>query len=284
MKVVGVGVAIAFVLGLAWYLLPGQDPGLQWGEVRPVEALPSLGDPAPVGSRPAASHEPDGFVPIVEEEWESFDRYNWYHRITNSGNVEVRDGRIVWTYTAGMKGGHTPGGLVAAELRHGPYQYHRDEGVLLSEHFQGHQSGVNKLRYWSDVNPRTYVGFFGADDSRLTLGMNTQGWPMGATRIRWNTEGNHAFPTIQQATVARGIPHTIETLIYRGTPGNADGWVKAWLNGQLILDFRDLAIIREGERLDFSQVHFAPVWGGTGDVIEREQTLSIERSYVSVRP
>jgi len=280
MRILATITLLTGLLGAVWLTAPG-DPEPK----KVVAATDFAPEPTdPVWGGQGTHNEPEGFVPIVEEEWESFEKYDWYHRITNSGNVEVKDGKLIWTYTAGMNGGHTPGGLVAAELRHGPYQYHRDEGVLLSENFHGHRSGVNKFRFWSDEGPRTIIGFFGSDDTPLMLGINTQGWPMPAARLWWNHETNYAAPTRSEARVRRGIPHTIETLIYRGTPGNADGWVKAWLNGALVLDFRDLAIIREGERLDFSQIHFAPVWGGTGDQIQEEQSLSVERSYVSVSP
>ena len=167
---------------------------------------------------------------------------------------------------------------------HGPYQYQRDQGVTLSSNFHGHQSGVNKLRFWADKSPRTYLAFFGADDTPLLLGINTGSWPMGVKKLRWDSPDNYASPTKSQAAIVRGVPHDIESLTYVGTAGNADGWLKVWLNGVLILDFRNLAIVYAGEREWITQVHYAPVWGGMGDVLPRSQTLSIDRTYVSVRP
>lgn len=229
-------------------------------------------------------NEPGDFVTTVDEHWNSFDDLGWYHNSGLTGNVETRNGKLVWTYPAGMEGGRTPGSPVVLEYRHGPYEYQRDEGVTLSPNFHGHQSGVNKFRYWSDVRPKSPLGFFGAGDAPLTLGINTGDWPMGVRKLRWDSPDNYANPTRQDAEVVRGVPNDIESLIYLGTAGNADGWLKVWLNGVLVLDFRNLAIVWPGERTQLSQIHLAPVWGGMGDVVPVTQWLSVDRTYVSVRP
>jgi len=230
-------------------------------------------------------NEPDGFEPIIEEDWNSFAKYKWWHQPTNDGTTEIVNGRLVWTFPKEKKGGSVPGAKVAIDRRHAPYEYHRDEGVTLSSNFHGHQSGVNKFRFWNpDKSPAMIVGFFGRDDSDLTLGMNSG----SLGRLRWNSDGsegprNHASPTKAQATFTRGVPHTVETLLYIGTPGNADGWVKAWLDGVLVLDCRNLKFVNEGAEPVLTTVHFAPVWGGTGDTVPATQTLAVERSYVSVK-
>ena len=144
---------------------------------------------------------------------------------------------------------------------------------------------MNKFRFWNpDKSPAMIVGFFGRDDSDLTLGMNSG----SLGRLRWNSDGsegprNYASPTKVQATVTRGVPHTIETLLYIGTPGNADGWVKAWLDGVLVIDCRNLKFVNEGAEPVLTTIHFAPVWGGMGDTVPATQTLTVERSYVSVK-
>jgi len=230
-------------------------------------------------------NEPEGFAPIIVEEWDSFAKYKWWHQPTNEGTTEIVNGRLVWSYPQGKKGGSVPGAKVALDLRHAPYEYHRDEGVMLSSNFHGHRSGVNKFRFWNpDKSPAMIVGFFGRDDSDLTLGMNSG----SLGRLRWNSDGsegprNFASPTKAHATVTRGVPHTIETLLYIGTTGNADGWVKAWLDGVLVIDCRNLKFVNEGAEPVLTTIHFAPVWGGTGDTVPAPQTLTVERSYVSVK-
>jgi len=233
-------------------------------------------------------NEPADFEPVIVEEWQSFDGYDWWHTATNAGSTRIVDGRLVWTYPQGKSGGSVPGAKVTEEsIYHGPYAYHRDEGVTLSSNFHGHRSGVNKFRYFpneSGRNADNMLGFFGADDGELTIGINTQ-WagPHNDRRLRWNYPGNLASPTRAQARVARGQPHTIETLMYLGTPGNADGWVKLWLNDVLILHIEDLGMVPSGLGPRVRGVHYAPVWGGTGDVVPATQTLSVERSYVSTK-
>jgi len=228
-------------------------------------------------------HEPSGYTTLIDEEWNDFSA-GWYHQVKNVGDVGIRNGKLRWDYAAGMEGGYDPGGRVVMDfVPHGPYEYHRDEGVTLSPNFHGHQSGVNKFRFWSHDRPHAYIAFIGPDDQRLTLGLHTNGWTMGARALRWNSGDNYASPTLEEATVTRGVPHTIETQIYVGTPGGSDGWVKAWLNGVLVLDFRNMAMIPADEPAIITQVHYSPVWGGMGDVLPVNQSLSVERSYVSYR-
>jgi uncharacterized protein YjdB len=233
-------------------------------------------------------NEPDGFEPVIVEEWESFDKYNWWHTPTNEGTTEIVDGRVVWTYPAGKVGGSVPGAKVEQEsVYHGPYSYHRSEGVTISRNFHGHQSSVNKWRYFPNASGRhsgTYIGFFGTNDGELTIGVNAH-WagPNYDRRLRWGSPENLASPTREQARFTRGEPHTIETLIYVGTPGNADGWLKLWLDGVLILHVEDLGMTPSDLEPKIRGVHIAPVWGGIGDVVPETQTLSVERIYVSTK-
>ena len=260
--------------------------GSQSSERRCLKSSRSGNLPVTMDAKTRRPNEPEGFAPIVEEEWNSFAKYNWWRHTGMEGSVETHGGRLVWIFPRGMKGGHTPGSKVSIDLRHGPYEYHRDEGVTLSKNFHGHKSSVNKFRYWHPhQSPAMIVGFFGSCDSDLTLGMNSG--RLG--RLRWNGDGatgtprNYASPTMAQATVTRGVPHTIETLIYIGSPGKSDGWAKAWLNGLLVLDFRKLNFLNEGAKPHLTDVHFAPVWGGMGDTVPATQTLAIERSYISAK-
>lgn len=230
-------------------------------------------------------HEPEGFEVVIDEDWSTFDTYGWWHTPTNRGSAELVDGRLVWTFPAGKKGGSVPGAkIVVEDRRHGPYQYHRDEGVTLSENFHGHRSSVNKFRYFNDssASGSSPIIFSGTDDGPLSIGINSL-WagPHYDSRLRWNSPGNLASASRTQALVTRGTPHTIETLLYIGTQGNNDGWIKLWLDGELILHFRDLGVVRADKGESIRGVHFAPVWGGTGDEVPQTMTLTMEHSYVS---
>ncbi|MEJ2539366.1 MAG: hypothetical protein P8188_05265 [Gemmatimonadota bacterium] len=143
---------------------------------------------------------------------------------------------------------------------------------------------MNKFRYFNDsrASGQAYVGFFGVDDGPLLVGINSfwKGPPREA-RLRWASPANLASPTQDQARVTRGVPHTVETLLYIGTEGNTDGWVKVWLDGVLILHFQELGVITDPERPFIKGIHYAPVWGGTNDSVPATQTLSVDYSYVS---
>lgn len=244
-------------------------------------------DPEPEPTPDPEWHEPPGFTVQVDANWNSWPPGpgRWWWDSNLDGDVELLDGRLVWTYPAGMGGGHVPGSKVTEEsLSMGPYIYHRDEGVELSGNFHGHWSGVNKFRYWPNDRAAAagILGFFGANDGPLTLGLNSA-WAgeWYDRRLRWNTPGNLATPTQAAADFTRGVPHDVETLTYLGTPGQADGWVRVWLDGVEVLHFRGLGFVAAGHAALSRGIHLSPVWGGTNDVVPATQTLAVDRTYVS---
>jgi hypothetical protein len=62
-------------------------------------------------------NEPEGFAPIIEEEWDSFAKYKWWHRPTNDGTTKIVNGSLVWSYPQGKKGGSVPGASSTSALR-----------------------------------------------------------------------------------------------------------------------------------------------------------------------
>ena len=149
-----------------------------------------------------------------------------------------------------------------------------------SANWTGHGSGVNKFRFWQRAGGRHH-GYLMFETSNLVVAMNTQGFALGVEVWRWDEGDNQASPSKADATAARGVPHTLESLLYKGTAGNADGWVKVWLDGVLILHFINKAFTPAGESPNFAGAHFAPIWGGVGGSLPAEQTLQIDNSYVS---
>lgn len=245
-------------------------------------------DPANVGNvtlGDSSTLPPDfveRFAVLRDLSWDSIPA-DWYYQDNSPGAVTV-DGRLTWHYPQGDRGGDTPGTRVILEGEpHGPYQYHREEGLLLSSNFHGHASGVNKLRFWTQANGNTsgYLMFEGRGAEELFPAINTQGWPMGLRVIRWSDEDNLASPNASQAAVRRGTSHTLETLVFVGTPGAADGSIRLWLNGVLILHFERLALRSEGQSAEFGGIHYAPVWGGIDDTVPEAMTLSVDRTLVA---
>jgi hypothetical protein len=236
------------------------------------------------GTPSTGSNEPAGFTSIYDEPWENFQRYRYWTSDGTQGTVEA-NGTLTWTYPPGFPGGYVPESRIIRlnTPNHGPYQYQRDEGVILSDNWRGHGSGVNKYRFWTRTNEEIhgYLMFEGTGSNPLRPAINTQGFPFPVAVWRWDDADNLANPTEQQTHVTRGVPHTVETLMYKGTPGNADGWVKVWLDGVLILHFVNKQFCRTGESPEFGPIHFAPYWGGVGSSLNQTQTLSVGYSYAS---
>ena len=242
-------------------------------------------------------NEPAGFTTALDVPWDTWPPGpgRWWWDSGLNGDVSL-DGNsnVVWTYPQGMSGGHVPGSKITEEsIRFGPTIYERHEDVVLSPNFHGHSSSVNKFTYFPDSEARN-VGitlFAGSNDSRLFIGINTGGWQGKHydSRLRWNGSANVrrpklpnlASPTQAQAEVFRGRKHTLEVLRHMGSPGQTDGWVKLWLDGLLILHYDAIGCVWTGDEPYQRGIHIAPVWGGTGDTVPADQTLSVGRSYYS---
>lgn len=225
-------------------------------------------------------NEPARFTPVIEATWDDLD--GWYHGDNNNkGSVDIVGGKLVWTYFQGASGGGSPGSRVLEEgMNFGPTHYQRDEGVMHSANWTSHGSGFNKFRFWQRAGGKIH-GYIFFESSDLEVAMNTQEFALGTEVWRWDDADNQASPSQSEARSARGVPHIVESLLHKGTPGNADGWVKVWLDGVLILHFINKAFTPSGESPTFAGAHFAPIWGGTGGSLPAQQTLTIDNSYVS---
>ena len=77
-----------------------------------------------------------------------------------------------------------------------------------------------------------------------------------------------------QGTLQPGRWHSLETMLKVNVPGQKDGEVACWLDGQLIGEAKGLRF-RDVEDLRIRKVRFDNYWGGAGD----ENTAPVEQAH-----
>lgn len=204
----------------------------------------------------------------------------------NTSNPNTRpDGTS--TYRAGFPGGAGPDRITKTSTNFGPYEYALHEGVIVSNPFEGHPSGVNKYKYWlsGSGSNLSYLEFRGQGTGTLELGITTQN-EVGLSQdvITPSDPRNTASPSAGQADIVRGVSNKIETLYFPGTGNASDGVIKVWLNGVLVLHVVDLnhdSSLIGGAGSQIGGVKYDPVWGGGRAVVPQTQTIKTSRIRVS---
>lgn len=148
-------------------------------------------------------------------------------------------------------------------------------GVRLSPNFQGHPSQTNKLvfhrGYGADGKRfEPIIRFRGAGSAPLLLSVDPQGMV------------DNDVPIPNGPVVTRGVWHVIEGLFEIGQPGQRNGSIKVWLDGQLVINVGNREFAATPGVWD--EVHFAPTWGGGGGTINQLMWIDVDEAYVSGKP
>jgi hypothetical protein len=99
----------------------------------------------------------------------------------------------------------------------------------------------------------------------------------------------------QQNNVGRNIPqnvdvskvftigpwHHFELVLELNNPGQANGTLKWWVDGGLIMDYSDVTYIIPGATSGFQGFKIDPVWGGMGGTRTRDDYMQVDHLYVS---
>lgn len=132
--------------------------------------------------------------------------------------------------------------------------------VKLSQNFRNHRSGMTKLFYaWTGGHPKMILSVYG---DRLELRSLLRYAP-GA--------GGYEVPNRAprpRAHLRRGQWHLVEYIVGSSSaPGRPDGVMRWWLDGTLVGEYDRLVTHGPDESLDWEQVEWNSIWGGTGDVV-----------------
>ncbi len=147
--------------------------------------------------------------------------------------------------------------------------------VKLSENWQGHDTGVNKIGYvWADGKPVVSLVSVGAGDAALVPQIRLQDLPSRLASAR-NLEPDGGV------TVRRGAWHRWEVLLVMNDGAEADGEVHWWIDGRKVGEYRDVPfVVPPGEGI-WERVSWRPIWGGRGDAVREPMYMWLDHLSVS---
>ena len=249
---------------------------------------------------PSANNEPSGFTVVSDRAWntlgvcsQSATREAGWDEVegcpqVNGGNLTIitDDGApfsalnvAQMRYPQGFQGGSSPAVAqlnVSSSL--GYKQLYIRYFIKVSSSFEGHPTGTNKVfHFWigTPAGNRVFDRIVAVGQAPLDYQVALQGVPDSRSRLT----GNLGVST----TFQRNKWYKIEILMIANTPGQANGIVRAWMDGQKVIEYTDVQIMAAGESPVWSQVQWSPTWGGGGGTTSVLFHMWLDHTYVSGR-
>lgn len=269
---------------------PGAEPRGNPGApgATPAQDRPPPDQEAAAGRRPdSCRNEPPGFFTISDQQWQDGipeqgrkDRAGWVVqggrgrlRVVSDADAPAVAGRIVeGTFPRGMPGGRGPFRMdrpfdrpVAAVymcLWHKldpAFTNNGNSGTKFGFLLTPYQGGAAGLNHYFNLTNRLGVNLQSAG-GRLNRNMFAK-YDMMANRGRW---------------------HLLEFLVV-GNSSDADGVARIWVDGQEVLNQRNVRFFFPGQPPLFSGVTWNPTYGGGLNPVPRDLYQRIGRWYISGR-
>lgn len=274
---------------------PGSTPGSTPPSTPP--AAPPAGPP-PTPS-PGYPNQPSSFSQLALQTFDTPDNADFYGvgAYTTVVDPTSPDGSSnvgQMTFATGFSSGIAPAGLYqrSAPFPRSPRQIYISFWVKLSSNWVGNAAGANKILYMrvngQNAGSVEFIGMGGLDPSEQTLG------PMLVLEnVVQVTRGSGASGSGSVTVTPNMVPYTSSTAITRGqwghyevletlnTPGQADGGVKWWWNGQLYGDYTGRVQWTDTPNAAFTEVYWNPTYGGLGPPVPDTQYMWMKTFYVS---
>lgn len=180
-----------------------------------------------------------------------------------------------FTYPAGFQAGSAPG-HIEFDLPPNISQLYISIYMKLSANFEGQQSETNKVGFaWILDHPAVFLSNQGAGSDSLYPTLRFQG-PCCDTRAYFRQN----VGTLQ--AMNRGQWRRWEVLLIANTPGQTNGVIRYWIDGQKVGDYTDVWIRDTAGTWQY--VYLQPIWGGTAGQVAQTQYLWVDHLYVSGAP
>jgi hypothetical protein len=233
------------------------------------------------GGRPAGArgwpHEPAGLNTLTDRAWTELAGAQWNRRDSSADRI-VQDASVPdaptsaleYVYPTGFAGGRAPA------THFYPLDHLRELFVGLewkvSEPWQGHSSGVNKIQFMYTGSSDVAMVMYGQNGGPYDVRVLPQ-WPEHTGR--WLT------PNATNASIIPGRWHRLEWYLkYESQRGAADGIIRWWIDGALAGDYTQVPFPADG---GFVEYQISPTWGGVGDTKTETDAYRFHRSYISGR-
>jgi len=232
---------------------------------------------------PGGANEPSGFLPLsrreflarVEEGWT--DRGDPTFQIVQDPSAPMSPPEIGRArYPRGFLSGRGPI-LTEVELPPNIRGLYLSFWMRLSPNWVGHPTSVNKIFHlWIGGSNRVYLSAHGRGNGPYLPQVNLQGIPGPQIARDLNPRRN------PRVLIRRGEWVHWELVLWANHPGQRDGSVEWWINGEPAGREGGFAYTAPRFSSVWERVTWNPTWGGGGPPLREPIFMDMDEVYVSV--
>jgi uncharacterized protein YjdB len=266
-------VATVSTTGLVTAVAAGSASVTATAEGQSGSATVSVSSPPPPGNWP---NEPAGFRTLSDVNWSTLTPGGGWDTNTGTRNAAITaDAAAPFsapsvfqiTFPQGFAGGSDPVKYWFDALSgEQPTEVYYAQWIKVSNPWQGHSSGVNKIIYFNTGNTTEAIlmVMFGSS---------------APYRLRYEIEFNSATYWLNQNVnnpeFTLGTWHLVEVYMKYGASGT--GIFRSWFDGTKVMEYTNMAYPNNG----FGEIQIAPVWGGIGDTKSETDYYWIDHIHIS---
>jgi hypothetical protein len=261
----------------------GAVAALAVGTADLIASIGSVADTVPIVV--TLTNEPAGFTPLTDHPFNTVDNSDGigFGRWSNTTDFGIAQDPTAprsppnvaqFTYPAGFQAGSAPG-HIEFDLPPNTSKLFISFYMKLSDNFEGQSSETNKVLFaWILDHPAVFLSNQGAGNVPLYPTVRYQ----GAFDTRAYFRQNVGSPQ----PMTRGQWRRWELLLIANTPGQQDGVIRFWLDGQRVGEYTDVNF--RDTAATWQYVFLQPIWGGVGGTVSATQYLWVDHLYVSGQP
>jgi len=223
-------------------------------------------DPIPVGNG----------VPVGSSGWAVIND-SGATRVTDPSAPRSPPDVLHITFPTGFTGGVAPVTMWYDFPATRPRELYVGFWLKVSNPWQGHSSGVNKIAYITTGGTQDALipELFGqAAPYRLRMAV----FELGASQNP--VYGGWLDPNVEDVTPTLGAWHRIEIYAKYGTSSTSnDGIVRVWMDRTLMMSYSDINFAHDG----FDGWKLSPTWGGIGDTKREDDSFWFDHVHASGR-
>jgi len=241
--------------------------------------------PPPPPPPPTGSVEPTGMTTLTERPFSALNEDGWtntgtpYYTIQSDASAPQSPssvGQIL--FPAGFGSGNAPA-VLEKVWASGIKTLYVGFWLKLSSNWVGNDAGVNKIfHFWIGDSNRLFLNAHGAGNGTLTAEVWLQRIVAGGNYDS-GTTADFAPNLGVSAVIPRGQWVHWEMVFTANSSGAADGKVEWWLNGQKVGSYGGIQFVSGAGT--WQEMEWSPTYGGFGNPVPVNQTMSIDHLRVS---
>lgn len=262
----------------------GVVSGLAVGDAEITATVSGLVDSSRVSVTP--TNEPAGYTRLTEHYFNTISNTDgagigsW----SNSNDFSIAQDPTAprsppnvaqFTYPAGFQAGSAPG-HIEFELPANLTELYVSFWMKLSPEFEGQSSETNKVLFvWILDHPAVFLSNQGSGTADPLI-------PTVRYQESFDPRAYFRQNVGSQQVMTRGQWRKWEVLLIANTPGQSNGVIRYWIDGQRVGEYTD---VRFRDTLDSWQyVFLQPIWGGIGGTVTSTQYLWVDHLVISGKP